>query len=72
MATSQRATVYLPSRLYRALKVKADASDRGFSELITEAVELFLKEDTIDKEAFRDRRKEPSRPYSEVLRDLKQ
>lgn len=71
MAASQRATVYFPPKLYRALKVRAALTDRGFSEIVTEAVQLLLKEDAIDEDAVRGRHKEPSQPYSEVLRELK-
>jgi hypothetical protein len=71
MADTQRTTVYFSPRLYRALKVKAATTDRGFSELVNEAVQLALREDAIDEEALRERAKEPSRAYSEVLRDLK-
>jgi hypothetical protein len=71
MADSQRTTVYFSPKLYRALKVKAATTDRGFSELVNEAVQLALREDAIDEEAFRRRSKEPTRAFSEVLRDLK-
>lgn len=71
MAVTQRATVYLPPRLYRALKVRAAMTDRGFSELVAEAIQMLLREDAIDEDAVRRRRKEPSQAYSEVLRELK-
>ncbi|MGH9713776.1 MAG: CopG family transcriptional regulator [Candidatus Acidiferrales bacterium] len=71
MADSQRTTVYFSPKLYRALKVKAATTDRGLSELVNEAVQLALREDAIDEEAFRRRSKEPARGFAEVLRDLK-
>jgi len=71
MADTQRTTVYFSSKLYRALKVKAATTDRGFSELVNEAVQLALREDASDEEAFRRRVQEPSRAFSRVLRDLK-
>ena len=71
MAANQRTTVYFSPKLNRALKVKAATTDRGFSELVNEAVQLALREDAIDEDAFRRRAKEPSRDYAEVLRDLK-
>jgi len=71
MATPRRTTVYFAPKLYRALKVKAATTDRGFSDLVNEAVQLALREDAIDDAAFRRRAKEPSRTFSEVLRDLK-
>jgi hypothetical protein len=63
MADSQRTTVDFSPRLCLALKAKAATTDRGFSELVNEAVELALREDAIDEEAFRVRAKEPSRAY---------
>ena len=70
MARTKRATVSFSPRLYRALKEKAAMTERGFSELVNEAVELALREDAIDKKALRERANESSRAYSEVLRDL--
>jgi hypothetical protein len=67
----QRTTVYFSPKLYRALKVKAATTDRGFSELVNEAVQLALREDAIDEEALRNREKEPSRAFATVLRELK-
>jgi hypothetical protein len=67
----QRTTVYFSPKLYRALKVKAATTDRGFSELVNEAVQLALREDALDEEAYRRRQKEPSRAFSTVLRELK-
>jgi hypothetical protein len=49
MAASLRTTVYFSPKLYRALKVKAATTDRGFSELVNEAVQLALREDAIDE-----------------------
>lgn len=71
MASDQRTTVYLEPRVYRALKVKAATTDRSVSALINEAVILSLREDSIDLEAFEKRAKEPSRPFEDVLKDLR-
>jgi hypothetical protein len=71
MADSRRTTDYFSPRLYRALKVKAATTDRGFSELVNEAVHLALREDAIDEAALHGRTKEPSRAYSDILRELK-
>jgi hypothetical protein len=71
IAAMQRTTVYFSPKLYRALKVKAATTDRGFSELVNEAVQLALREDALDEEAYRRRQKEPSRAFSTVLRELK-
>ncbi len=71
MASDTRTTVYLEPRVYRALKVKAATTDRSVSALINEAVILSLREDSIDLEAFEKRAKEPSRPFEDVLKDLR-
>lgn len=71
MAETQRTTVYLDARLYRALKVKAAITDRALSALVNEALALSLTEDAIDSVAMRKRAKEPSRPFAAALRDLK-
>ena len=67
----QRTTVYFAPKLYRALKVKAATTDRGFSELVNEAVQLALREDASDEAAYRRRAKEPSRAFATVLRELR-
>lgn len=68
---AQRTTVYFTPALYRALKIKAASTDRGFSELVNEAVQLSLREDAVDEEALRTRANEPSRAFPQVLRSLK-
>jgi predicted CopG family antitoxin len=68
--TTHRTTVHCSPKVYRALKAKAARTRRSFSELANEAIELAIREDTIDMEIFRRRKKEPSRAFSEVLRDL--
>ncbi len=71
MASETRTTVYLAPKVHRALKVKAATTDRSVSELINTAVVLALREDAIDLEAFEKRRKESSRSFEEVLKDLR-
>ncbi len=71
MASDTRTTVYLEPRVYRALKVKAATTERSVSALINEAVILSLREESIDLEAFEKRAKEPSRPFEDVLKDLR-
>jgi hypothetical protein len=66
-----RATVYLDPRLYRAVKIKAASSDRSVSELVNEALQLALREDAADLEAFEARKRQSSRPFEDVLRSLK-
>ena len=71
MSQTQRTTIYLNTKLYRALKLKAALTDRALSELVNEALAFCLTEDAIDSEVLRKRAKEPSRPFAAVLRDLR-
>ncbi len=68
---TKRSTIYLDSRIHRALKLKAAQMEATVSELVNEAVRLSLKEDAIDLQAIQDRTHESSRPFEDVLRDLK-
>jgi predicted transcriptional regulator len=67
----KRSTVYLDSKLHRALKVKAAEQDRTISDLINEAISQILSEDYEDLKAFEDRKKEPSLDFEAVLKELK-
>lgn len=71
MAGDTRMTVYLQSKVYRALKVKSATTDRSMSELVNAAVLEALREDAADVEAFEARKKEPTRSFEQVLKDLK-
>ena len=71
MAETQRTTIYLEPRLYRALKIKSALTDRPISKLVNEAVALALKEDVEDRKALRKGAKRPSRPLGDFLRELR-
>ncbi|MXX11232.1 MAG: CopG family transcriptional regulator [Nitrospira sp. SB0667_bin_9] len=71
MANNARTTVYLKPGVYRALKLKSAESDRTLSDIVNQAVLELLREDFLDLEAVEKRREEPSRPFEEVLKDLK-
>ncbi len=71
MPASQRTTVYLKSKIYRALKVKSALTDSTVSELVNEAVELTLKEDAEDRKALRKGAKQRGRPLEDFVRELK-
>lgn len=71
MGSDTRMTVYLQTKVYRALKVKSATTDRSVSELVNAAVVEALREDAIDLEAFDQRSKEPTRSFEQVLKDLK-
>lgn len=68
---TKRSTVYLDSKLHRALKIKAAEQDRTISDIINEAVSQILAEDYEDLKAFEDRKKEPGLDFEAVLKDLK-
>lgn len=70
MAVS-RTTLYLDPKIHRALKVKAATTDRSISDIVNEALVEALREDAVDLEAFKKREKESSRPFEEVLAELK-
>ena len=71
-SNSKRATVYFDPALHRALRVKAAETERSMSDLVNEAVRLSLAEDAEDLAAFENRVNEPSLPYEDVVKDLKQ
>jgi len=71
MAQNVRATIYFNPKLYRALRIKAAECGDTISALVDRAVSESLREDQIDLEAFEKRKNEPSRPWRDVLRDLR-
>lgn len=71
MQTSKRATVYFDPEIHRALRLKAAATERSVSEIVNEAVELALREDAEDLEAFAERRAGPVLSFDEVVKDLR-
>ena len=71
MSGEARTTVYLKPKVYRALKIKSATTDRSVSDLINAAVVEALRVDALDLEAIEKRRKEPSRPFQDVLKDPK-
>ncbi len=71
MKLEKRTTIYFKPKLYRALKLKAASTDHNISELVNEAVTIALKEDAIDLEAIEERKKEKSKSFESVLKELK-
>ena len=73
MATVKRSatTIYLDPGISRAIKVKAASSGRSVSALANESLRRLLSEDERDLRTFRRRRREPVRPYEEVLAELR-
>ena len=70
MSTPKRATVYFDESLHLALRIKAAETDQSISELVNEAVRSSLREDASDLAAFRERAKEPTMAFEELVRDL--
>lgn len=69
---TKRATIYLDEDLHRALRMKAAATDRTLSEIVSEAVRRDLAEDAEDLAAFDEREDEPSYRFEEVIRTLRE
>ncbi len=70
-AVPKRATIYLPAEVHRALRLKAAASDRSVSDLVSEAVRLSLAEDADDLAAFKKRSRERSLVFENVVKALR-
>jgi hypothetical protein len=71
MTTAKRATVYFEETIHRALRLKAAETDQSISDLVNTAVRNTLAQDADDLAAFRDRSKEPTLAFEDLLRDMK-
>lgn len=71
MPPAKRATVYFDETVHRALRLKAAETEQSISDLVNAAVRSTLAEDADDLAAFRDRAKEPTLAFEDLLRDLK-
>jgi hypothetical protein len=67
----KRTTIYFDHSLHQYLRLKAADMGQSVSELVNQAVRLFLAEDTEDMAAFAERRHEPDLPFEDVLKDLR-
>ncbi len=63
-------TVYIDNRLLQAAKLKAIQVHQSVSHLINDALRMALKEDAMDLEAIRKRKKEPTISFEAALKDL--
>ena len=68
---NKRITVYLKPDYHRALRIKSAETEYSVSELINEAVQNSLREDSLDLEAFEVRAGEPSLAFEDVLKKLR-
>ena len=66
-----RTTVYLDPKMHRAIKMRAAQMSMSVSAVITEALQLSLREDAIDLQKIKDRSGEPTESYDAVLKELK-
>jgi hypothetical protein len=71
MSVAKRATVYFDESLHKALRLKAAETDQSISDLVNTAVRTTLLEDAEDLAAFRERAKEPTVAFENLVRDLK-
>ncbi len=71
MNISKRATIYLETKVHKALKLKAADTDSSISELVNEAVIVLLNEDAEDLECFEKRKNESSVDFDTFVRQLK-
>ena len=71
MGLAKRATIYLEPEIHRALRLKAVEAETSVSELVNDAVRRSLNEDADDLKSFRDRAREPTLQFEQVLKDLR-
>ena len=64
-------TVYLDPKILHAIKIKSVETHQSMSKLVNQALNLVLREDASDFAAIRARKREPSRSFEAVLKDLK-
>lgn len=70
-SATTRATIYLEPSIHKALRLKAAATHRSISEIVSEAVREALREDEEDLAAFESRAKEKPITYEALLKKLK-
>lgn len=71
MTTTKRATIYFDEGIHKALRVKAAETDRSISGHVNSAVRRNPLEDAEDSAAFRDRAREPTLAFEDLVRDMK-
>ena len=71
MDTQKRATVYFEADVHRALRLRAAASDRSISDMVSDAVKVILAEDAEDLAAFSERRSDKSLSFDTFVQGLK-
>ncbi len=72
MSAQKRTMVYFDETIRMALRLKAAETGQSISELVNTAVRSILAEDADDLAAFRERAREPTTVFEDLVRDLKQ
>ncbi len=68
---SKRSTVYFEPEIHQALRIKAATMHQSVSEVVNDAVRIVLREDQEDLNSFKQRDKEGTLTYEELLDDLR-
>lgn len=71
MGTNKRTTIYFDPEVFRALRLKAAATEHTISDMVNDAVKRSLAEDAEDLASFEERAREPSLLFEQVVKDLK-
>jgi len=71
MGNPKRSTIYFDEDIHRALKLKSAEIDTSISELVNEAVALYLSEDAEDLSSFSERENESSIDFETFVKKLK-
>ena len=71
MNSITRATIYLDGTMHKALRLKAAATYRSISEIVSDAVREALRADHEDLAAFEKRKREKTLSYEQLLKKLK-
>jgi DTW domain-containing protein YfiP len=72
MKKSKRATVYFDVDMHRAIRFKAVETDRSISDIVDEALRLYLREDAEDLADIRQRVAEPTISYEALIEEMSQ
>jgi hypothetical protein len=70
-STRKPTTIYLDPRVARAVKIKAAVTGESISDQVNDALTASLTRDEEDLRIIRARRKRPTRPFEDVLKDMK-
>lgn len=65
----RRTTIFFDLEIHRALRLKSAELDRSVSDLVNEAVRLFLAEDVEDLGVFEERSHEQNLKFEDVIWD---